>query len=151
MLRRAIGWSLVELMVGLALLGILSTLAWPSYDGQIKRLRRSDAHVALARLQQAQEQHRSRSPAYADTLGSDGLGLPDLSDAGHYRLSIGLDPARAATAYTVQAMAIGRQADDQPCQRMAIEVDRGQLRRRSGPSEHLDNDSDGNRRCWGSW
>jgi type IV pilus assembly protein PilE len=151
MLRRPAGWSLVELMVGLAVLAILSTLAWPAYEGQLRRLRRTDAQLALARLQQAQEQHRSHMPAYAGVVGAGGLGLSETSDAGHYRLSIAVETDRADVAYRVRAVAVGRQADDMPCRQLAIVVDGGQLRRLSGPDDGLDNDDDGNRRCWGGW
>ncbi|MGY0193559.1 type IV pilin protein [Leptothrix sp. BB-4] len=145
------GWGLVELMVGLAMLGILSTLAWPSYESRLQRLRRMDGQTALMRLQQAEEQHRSRTAVYADRFGSEGLPLSPSSEAGHYRLSVDLDPGRADVAYRIRATATGRQSDDLPCRHLAIEVDAGLLRWRSGPDDGLDNDDDRNRRCWGPW
>ncbi len=141
------GWSLVELVVGLALTGILSTLAWPGYESQLRRLRRADAHAALARLQLAQEQYRSRAAVYASGLDVDGLALPATSEAGHYELSVDSD----AASYLIEAIAIGRQADDLACRYLAVAFEHGLLQRLSGPDEALANDADGNRRCWGRW
>ncbi|WP_165396711.1 type IV pilin protein [Sphaerotilus mobilis] len=145
------GWGLVELMVGLALAGILSTLAWPGYESQLQRLRRADGVAALARLQQAQEHHRSRAAVYAAGLDDDGLALPSTSEAGHYRLAVGTDAASAAAGYRIEAIAVGRQADDRACRHLAVELDQGRLRRRSGPDGSLANDASDNRRCWGRW
>ena len=145
------GWGLVDLLVGLAMLGVLSTLAWPSYETQLQRLRRTDGQVALMRLQQAQEQHRSRLSVYADPFNGDDLGWPAASEAGHYRLTVDLDPTRAEAGYRAIATAVGRQAGDQTCRHLAIDVDGGVLRWLSGQDEQLDNPQEINRRCWGPW
>ncbi len=145
------GWGLVELLVGLALTGLLSTLAWPGYEAQLQRLRRADGQTALARLQQAQEHHRSRAAVYAADLGDAGLVLPTYSAAGHYQLSVVATAASAASSYRLEAMAVGRQAKDADCRHLAIEHDQGRLLRRSGPDARLANDASVNRRCWGRW
>jgi type IV pilus assembly protein PilE len=150
-LRPTSGWGLVEVLVGLAMLGVLSTLAWPSYEAQLQRLRRADGQVALMRLHQAEEQQRSRLAIYADPFDEEGLGWPTSSEAGHYRLSVDIDPDHADSAYRAVATAVGRQSNDQACRRLAIDVDGGVLRWRSGPDEQLDNPQELNRRCWGPW
>ncbi len=149
MLSRPAGWGLVELLVGLALTGLLSTLAWPGYEAQLQRLRRADGQTALARLQQAQEHHRSRAARYAADLGDAGLALPAFSAEGHYQLSVMASAASAASSYRVEAIAVGRQANDVTCRHLAIERDQGRLLRRSGPDARLANDASANRRCWG--
>jgi type IV pilus assembly protein PilE len=142
------GFSSVELLIALAVLAILSTLAWPSYQQVLLRARRSDAHAALARLQQAQERYRGQQPVYAGTLGSGGLGLTTRSADGHYALDTRSDDTQPGAAYRVSASASGAQAADTPCRHLAIEVSGGLMQWRSGSSSALDNGPDANRQCW---
>lgn len=139
--RRIRGWGLVEVLIGLALTGLLSTLAWPSYEAQLQRLRRADGQVALARLQQSREHRRGGD------VESPAASTPTSSDDGHYRLSVAA-PAEGMSGYRIEAVAVGRQAGDVACRHLAIEQVQGQLRRRSGPDARLGNDAAGNRRCW---
>lgn len=144
------GWGLVELLAGLALTGLLSTLAWPSYEAQLQRLRRADGQVALARLQQAREQLHSRTAAFAPEPGESLPTWPSRSEDGHYLLSVAASTGSSAD-YRIEAVAVGRQAGDIACRYLAIEQVHGQFRRRSGPDALLGNDAAGNRRCWGRW
>jgi type IV pilus assembly protein PilE len=142
------GFTLIELLIGVAVLAIVSTLAWPSYQQQVQRARRADAYAALARLQQAQERHRSQQPAYTATLGDGGLGLSTGSTDGHYALATSVADDTASTAYRVSASASGAQSADTACRHLAIDVNGGSLQMRSGSSATLANDSATNRRCW---
>lgn len=147
------GWGLVEVLVGLALCGLLSTLAWPSYEAQLQRLRRTDAQVILARLQQDRE--HARGGALTVALGGEdtppAVAPPPTttrSDAGHYLVTTTrLD--EPVSGYRIEAVAVGPQAGDRACRHLAIERADGQVRRRSGPDARLDNDGAANRRCWG--
>lgn len=142
------GFTLIELLISVAVLAIVSTLAWPSYQGYVHRARRADAHAALARLQMAQERRRSQLPAYTATLGEGGLGLSAASTDGHYALATSVAEETAGTAYRVSASASGAQSADTACRHLAIDVDGGNLQMRSGSSSTLGNDSATNRRCW---
>ncbi|MEY8878425.1 MAG: type IV pilin protein [Leptothrix sp. (in: b-proteobacteria)] len=146
--RRGTGLTLAELMVALALLAILSTLAWPVYQQHLLRARRADGHAALARVQQAQERHRNQQPVYASSLGIGGLNLPVLSANGHYALATAAIAGSEASAYRVSAAASGAQAQDSDCRHLAIEVIGGNQLLRSGPTADLGNDSASSRRCW---
>ena len=144
------GLTLIELVVVLAGLALLATLALPSWEEYLRRGRRSDAVAALAQLQQAQERWRAQHPAYAASLGAEDLALPSLSAAGFYDLGTAVTPDDATTAYRVSAVARGVQAADTTCRWLAIEVQAGTLRHRSGPDARLDNDARLNRHCWGT-
>ena len=62
------GFTLVELCVVLALVGLLATVAWPSWQTQLQRGYRADAVTALMRVQLAQESHRAHHGLYAAQL-----------------------------------------------------------------------------------
>lgn len=101
------GFSLVELLVTVAIVGVLASVAYPSFMDSLRKSRRSDAVSALTRVQQAQERFRANNAAYAgsfDPAGADPtkLKLADSSPDGHYTLAIGNN---TAITYTVTATA----------------------------------------------
>lgn len=155
MLRRAgprrsrHGFTLIELVITVALAGLLLTVALPAYQQHLRKLRRADALAALVQIQQAQERRRSQQPAYTATLGSGGLELGSLSSAGHYRLSISTPEGLEATDHTALAEATGAQSADADCRVLALITRGGVLQQRSGPSTALGNDAAADRRCWG--
>lgn len=113
------GFTLVELLVVMAITAILLAVAVPSWQSQVRASRRADAIDALANLQQAQERWRGNNPAYADSVGD--LGLSATTTGGHYTLAI--SDAEAA-GYTVTATAVSgsSQADDGDCATLTLVV-----------------------------
>ncbi|MEY4753802.1 MAG: hypothetical protein RJA44_1477 [Pseudomonadota bacterium] len=140
------GWSLIELLVALALLGLLAGLALPTYQQQVRKVRRSEAISALLQLQQAQERYRMNQTRYADTPA--GLGLPELSGNAWYRLATSAHPERPASAYEVSAEALGSQSSDLDCSHLRIRVDGALLVQESGRDSRHANAADLNRQCW---
>jgi type IV pilus assembly protein PilE len=74
---RVDGFTLVELMIVLAIVGILGALAYPTYAGFIVRTRRVEGEVALIEAMQRQERYHVQHNTYvafsADELGADGF------------------------------------------------------------------------------
>ena len=85
---KASGFTLVELCVVLAVAGVLASIAWPSYQAQLQRSRRTDAVAALTRLQFAQEKYRAHHGLYASQLGVLGGAAAPRSSEGLYDIEL---------------------------------------------------------------
>ena len=116
------GFSLIELLVVVAIVGILTTIAYPGYREYVTRARRSDGQTALLDLANRMERYYSTDHSYqtatidsnktTDILGS------NESNGGWYSLSI-----RHATDadYLLQASPKGTQAtSDTRCQSLTL-------------------------------
>ncbi len=123
MKKTVFGFTLIELMIAVAIISILAAVAIPAYTQFIKKSRRSDAKIALMGLAQAQATHYTDFRRYASNIGdstsSNTIRCKTfcskesnkwLSPDKHYRLSIGLSNG----GYTLTATAEGAQADNDP-------------------------------------
>jgi type IV pilus assembly protein PilE len=131
-LRHA-GFTLVELVAVCAVVGIIASIALPSYQAQMQRARRSDAVAALTKLQAAQERMRAHHGNYSGDFGA--LQVAPVSEEGLYALAIeltGPDSYRASAT----ALAGRSQASDNECAQLQIGVKSGFVE--TGPGQ----------RCW---
>ncbi|AUH53690.1 pilus assembly protein [Chromobacterium sp. ATCC 53434] len=122
--RNDAGFSLLELLIALALVAIVVGIAVPTYQGYMQRGRRSDALDALYQLQQAELRYRGFHPGYASGLGE--LKTPFAGGAsrqGYYRLETGIpDGGQPASSYFIRATAIagGAQSGDAECRTITL-------------------------------
>lgn len=100
------GMTLVELMIVVAIIGIISAIAIPAYQSQIMDSRRNDVFKQLLQLQIQQEAWRLENVAYA-TIGD--LGAP-ANDFYTFQVT-----NVTATTYTLTATAKGAQLKDSGC------------------------------------
>lgn len=65
------GFTLIELMITVAIVGILAAIAYPSYTSQIEKGRRAECRGGLLKTMQQQERYYTQRNAYTDfTSGS---------------------------------------------------------------------------------
>jgi len=112
------GFTLIELMIVVVIVGLLAAVAYPSYQNSLIKARRSDAQGALQGLAQAMERNYTTNGTYAGaaTAGAD-TGAPTIfsvkspidGNATYYNLKI---VVAGATGYTLGAEPIGIQSGD---------------------------------------
>ena len=69
------GFTLMELMIAVVILGVLTTIAFPSYQQYVREGNRTEAIKTLQTILDGQERFFLRNDTYTTTLGSGGLGL----------------------------------------------------------------------------
>ncbi|MET3131935.1 type IV pilus assembly protein PilE [Oxalobacteraceae bacterium GrIS 1.11] len=96
------GFTLIEMMVTVAIIGILTSIALPNYTAYVTRTRLTDAFTALGATQPSAEQYWANGRTYANFAVINGL------PANTPNFTFALAPGASATAYTVTATGIGK-------------------------------------------
>lgn len=112
------GFSLIELMIVVAVVGILAAIAYPNYQDYLAKSRRAEARTALLQLSQFMERYYTNNGRYVDNAGARPV-LPfdevPRDDANPYYL-IGFDEdevvGNEAVAYVLQATRSGLMSND---------------------------------------
>lgn len=102
------GFTLIELMIVVAIIGVISAISYPSYDSYMKKARRSDAKVGLARMVDLQERYYLQNNTYtASTANVGGTATKE----NYYVLSI---DSADVNGFQLKATAVagGPQAND---------------------------------------
>ena len=117
------GFSLLELMITLAILALIAAVALPAYNAYTERAHRLAAQSDLLRCAQGLERHANTSLSYALALDTNGDGIGDAStgevsanlcapDAETHRITVRTADATRFVLRAEAASATGRMADD---------------------------------------
>jgi len=138
MQRKLGGFTLIELMIAVAIVGLLAAVAYPSYQDSVRKGRRIDAKNTLLGLQLEVEKRRANNITYATDLTT----LPVAGGPGAYLsldgfYSISFDAADANTFQITATPVAGSDQANDSCGEFIIN--------QNGP----DTSTAARRNCWG--
>ncbi len=146
------GFTLIEIMITVAIVGILAAIALPSYQRYVLRSYRADARTALLGLGQRLEQNYNLAGVYNATqagtaindaqIAAWGMDQVPLGGAARYTLTFAAGQPTAST-FIVQATPVGAQAGDTECGILMIDH-----RNVKGAQGTLDNRAAATLNCW---
>lgn len=103
---KKLGFTLIELMIAVAIVAILAAIAYPSYVNYVTKSGRSEGVAAVMRVANLQEQYYLDNRAYATDMTKLGLGAnPFVTENGYYSVA-----SAGTSSFTITATAAGTQA-----------------------------------------
>ncbi len=112
------GFSLIELLIAIAIVGIISAIAYPSYSNYVVETRRHSAAACIVELAHWMERYYSSNMTYADAELPDTACQTNLVN--HY--SFDFDEEPNATSYMIVATAETIQASrDASCETFSVD------------------------------
>lgn len=121
--KKTAGFTLVEILIAVAVISILATIALPLYDRQVQKARRTDGRAALSNIALAQERFYTVNGSYTTNLANLDISS-DLqggnSEEGYYTLAISTTNATTVPDFTITGTATSAQSGDSDCTAMNL-------------------------------
>lgn len=114
-IKKQKGFTLIELMIVVALIGILASIAYPSYQSSVTNARRSDGMSTLLNIMSAQERNFTMNNAYTTDMSSLGFAVDAgevVSENSFYRISASFCTTGDSSCIKLIAAPQGGQASD---------------------------------------
>jgi type IV pilus assembly protein PilE len=124
------GFTLVEIMTVVVIIGILVAIAWPSYQSQLRKGRRASAQTYMSDIANMQQQYLLDARAYAPTFAT--LNKPPPTElANFYAFTMTLPPGAPPT-FLITGTAINQQVATGGAQGETLTLDSTGAKTRGG-------------------
>jgi len=119
---RSRGFSLIELLIAIVVLGLITTMAVNTYRGSVLKARRTDAKASLMELAQLLERNYTETNSFATNISGNPYALPfnvsPRNGTPYYNLTF---PSPTTTTFTLRATPTGSQTDDTRCLTLSLD------------------------------
>jgi len=111
-MNRSKGFTLIELMITVTIIGIIAAIAFPAYQNQVEQTRRTTAQADLLELGQWMERQYSNGFDYRDGGNDPALPFTQSPQSGNAFYNISFSASVTRDTFTLQAVPTGGQAGD---------------------------------------
>lgn len=111
-MKRVRGFTLIELMIAVAVVGVLAAVALPSYQDQVRKSRRAEAQAVLLNMAGRQQQFLLDTRAYASDAAVLGVTVPSSVSSAYTITFTIANSTTAPSTFTLTAAPVGSQAND---------------------------------------